>query len=462
MKSYTLAAVLSALSVVTATPTKSLQEPPSKRASVPVVSASGNAFWANGERFYLRGIDYQPGGDAANLDPLSDTNVCTRDIKNLKDLGVNVVRVYAVDNAANHDDCMKQLADAGIYLVLDVNNSKYSINRKDPHPSYNAAYLQSVFATVEMFAKYDNTLAFFSGNEVINDEPDTDGAAPYVKAVTRDIRNYLNARGLRKIPVGYSAADVESNRMQTADYFNCGSDDMRSDFFAFNDYSWCNSNFQTSGWSQKVKAFSDYGLPIFLSEWGCIKNRPRTFDELSAMMSDQMSAVYSGGLMYEYSVEENDYGIVKISGKGGEGSVSKIDEFDMFKSALAANPAPTGNGGAKTASSSRPCPTSASGWNVDPSMVPEMPSEAQKYMKSGPGDGPGLKGPGSQQDTGSGTASVSVTGGQPSPTSSSTGDNGGDSGNDSGAGGLYGSIDKAPFLVTGFALFFTLFGTLLL
>jgi hypothetical protein len=170
--------------------------------------------------------------------------------------------VYAVDNTANHDKCMQALQDAGIYLVLDVNNPKYSINRGNPGPSYNAKYLQSVFATVEMFAKYPNTLAFFSGNEVINDEKDTDKSAPYVKAVTRDMKNYMNTRGLRKVPVGYSAADVSSNRMQTAQYMNCGTDDMRSDFFAFNDYSWCNSNFKQAGWDQKVKNFTDYGIAI--------------------------------------------------------------------------------------------------------------------------------------------------------------------------------------------------------
>jgi 1,3-beta-glucanosyltransferase GAS5 len=210
----------------------------------------------------MRGIDYQPGGAAANEDPLADPDVCKRDIEYFADLGVNTIRVYAVDNSKDHDECMQELSKNGIYLVLDVNNPAYSINRADPHPSYNTKYLQSVFATVEMFSKYDNTLAFFSGNEVINDEKGTDKSAPYVKAVTRDMKNYQNARGLRKIPVGYSAADVSANRMQTAAYFNCGSDDMRSDFFAFNDYSWCNSNFQTSGWDQKVKNFTDYGLPI--------------------------------------------------------------------------------------------------------------------------------------------------------------------------------------------------------
>ena len=146
---------------------------------------------------------------------------------------MNTVRVYMIDNTKDHDECMNALAEAGIYLVLDANTPEYSINRKSPYLSYNAAYLQNIFATIDMFAKYDNLLAIFSGNEVINEEPGTTVSAPYVKAVTRDMRNYIKARDYRPIPVGYSAADVESNRMQTAHYFNCGPDEVRSDFFAF-------------------------------------------------------------------------------------------------------------------------------------------------------------------------------------------------------------------------------------
>ena len=157
---------------------------------------------------------------------------------------------------------MSELANAGIYLALDVNTPKYSINRGSPAESYNDVYLQSIFATIDAFANYDNTLLFFSGNEVINDDKTTD-CAPYVKAVTRDMKQYIGSRGYRSIPVGYSAADVESNRYEMAQYMNCGTDDQRSDFFAFNDYSWCDpSSYQGSGWSQKVEKFGNYSIPI--------------------------------------------------------------------------------------------------------------------------------------------------------------------------------------------------------
>lgn len=174
------------------------------RDSVTPITVSGNAFFKGHERFYIRGVDYQPGGSSKLADPIADADGCKRDLKKFKDLGLNTIRVYSVDNSKDHDECMKVLAEAGIYLVLDVNTPKYALNRAEPKKSYNDVYLQYVFATVEKFAKYDNTLAFFSGNEVINDGPSS-AAAPYVKAVTRDIRSYLRARNLRHVPVGYSA-----------------------------------------------------------------------------------------------------------------------------------------------------------------------------------------------------------------------------------------------------------------
>ncbi|KAF3058581.1 1,3-beta-glucanosyltransferase gel1 [Daldinia childiae] len=455
MRSFAFASALAAASMVHAGPTPTEEELPRRADSLPTVTASGNAFWAGDDRFYIRGIDYQPGGSSANLDPLSDTDLCKRDIAKFKELGVNTVRVYSVDNSADHAECMQALSDAKIYLVLDVNNPQYSINRDKPGQSYNDVYLQSVFATIDEFAKYDNTLAFFSGNEVINDKPDSVKSAPYVKATTRDMRQYIGSHGYRKIPVGYSAADVSDNRMQTAQYFNCGTDDERSDFFAFNDYSWCApSSFQQSGWDQKVKNFTGYGLPIFLSEWGCIKGA-RDFGELDALMSDQMSAVYSGGLVYEYSREGNGYGIVEVSGKSD--SVKEEPEFNKLASALSKYPAPTGNGGFTSTTTSVACPTVDKVWDLggwDASALPAIPPGAEKYMNEKAGKGPGLKGAGSQDAEGTSTGTASPGAG--SVTATASGDNG------NAAGRPAPPMDMSIFVLTGIVGLFTLGGTLLL
>lgn len=128
--------------------------------SLPVVSTQGNAFYANGERFYIRGLAYQPGGAADAADPLLDMDALSRDIENFQTLGINVLRIYTVDNSANHDEAMQMLDEAGIYLALDVNTPDASLRRDSLdalHASYNDEYLQSVFATVDAFAGYSKS-----------------------------------------------------------------------------------------------------------------------------------------------------------------------------------------------------------------------------------------------------------------------------------------------------------------
>lgn len=346
---------------------------------------------------------------------------------------------------------MSQLSDAGIYLILDVNNPLYSINRNSPGESYNDVYLQSVFATVDQFVKYDNTLAFFSGNEVVNDQANTTLAAPYVKATTRDMRQYIRNRSYRAVPVGYSAADVSQNRFQLAQYFNCGTDDERSDFFAFNDYSWCDSSFTQSGWDQKVKNFTGYGLPLFLSEYGCITNG-RSFGEVEALMSSEMTSVYSGGLVYEYSDEGNGYGIVSIDGD----SVSEKSDFAAYATALSKNPQPTGDGGFVATTNSQACPSADSDWLVSNTLLPAIPTGASKYMDQGAGDGPGLKGDGSQNAGGTSTGDAEPGSGSATGSASTSSSSG-----NAGAGGP-GPLDMGAFMVTGVVFFFSLVGTMLL
>jgi hypothetical protein len=336
------------------------------------------------------------GGASGAQDPLLDLKSLERDVENWKSLGINTIRIYTIDNSKNHDEGMKMLDDAGIYLALDANTPDYSLNRENEdtlHRSYNEVYLQSVFATIDAFADYNNLMVFFSGNEVINAKNNTN-AAPYIKAVTRDMKQYISNRHDRIIPVGYSAADVAENVETSALYFNCGTDDERSDFFAFNDYSWCDpSSFTQSGWDKKVETYSSYSKPIFLSEFGCITNT-REWGEIEALYSEKMTSVYSGGLAYEYTVEPNGYGIVEV---GSDGTIKPNDDFERLKAAYKATDNPTGDGGYKKDGKASECPDVSDDWQVGEfgTTLPAMPSKATKLMDDGAGTGPGLEGDGS-------------------------------------------------------------------
>ena len=85
---------------------------------------------------------------------------------------VNTVRVYNLSPKLNHDECVSIFNAAGIYMILDVNSPLEgdNLDRTDPVGSYNAEYFKQVFGIIESFKDYPNTLAFFSGNEVINEQ----------------------------------------------------------------------------------------------------------------------------------------------------------------------------------------------------------------------------------------------------------------------------------------------------
>lgn len=211
---------------------------------------------------------------------------------------------------------MSLLAAAGIYLVLDVNSPapNHHINRYEPWTSYSDVYMANVFEVVEQFGAYNNTLGFFAGNEVINDELSARHSPVYMKAVIRDIKQYIEKNMPRQIPVGYSAADDLSYRASLSQYLECISDDVSDsvDFYGVNSYQWCGEQtFYSSGYDKLVETYLSYTRPVFFSEYGCNQVTPRKFSEVQCLYSEDMIDVFSGGLVYEFTQEANNYGLVK-------------------------------------------------------------------------------------------------------------------------------------------------------
>jgi hypothetical protein len=75
--------------------------------------------------------------------------------------------------------------------------------------------------------------------------------------------------------------------------------------------------------------FANSSVPVFFSEYGC--NKPdgvaRVFNEVGSLYGTQMVAL-SGGLVYEYSQEPSDYGLVVINSNG---SVSLRADYDNLQ-----------------------------------------------------------------------------------------------------------------------------------
>lgn len=280
--------------------------------AIPTISVKGSKFFtSDGDQFFIKGIAYQLLPD----DPLIDNTQCKLDAALMQKLGANTIRVYHVDGSQNHTDCMSTFADAGIYLFVDLDTFTTQIEQDAPH--WNETQLSAFEQAMDEFQKYNNTAGFFVGNEVLT-TGNGSVAAPYIKAAARDVKAYRNSKNYRNIPVGYSAADISSLRPMLQNYLACGTNSSESlDFFSLNAYEWCGtaSSYTISGYSELTANATTYNIPIFLSETGCIKPRPRTFEDQAAIFGNKMTPYWSGAIIYEWIEEANDYGLVSYGKK---------------------------------------------------------------------------------------------------------------------------------------------------
>lgn len=341
-------------------------------AALPEIEIIGNKFYYsnNGSQFLMKGVAYQ--ADTANTtsnatfnDPLADYSTCSRDIPYLQELLTNVIRVYALNISADHTQCMQALADAGIYLIADLSTPTDSIVRNDP--SWDTELFDHYTSVIDAFHNYTNVLGFFAGNEVVNSESYTD-AAPYVKAAIRDVKAYMKEKGYRNIPVGYSAADDSDIRVDLASYFACGDADDRADFFGLNMYQWCgDSSFTESGYLTVTQQYANLGIPIFFSEYGCNVVQPRKFTEVSVIYSEEMTSEWSGGIVYMYFEEANNYGLVTIV----DDKVSTLTDFNYLKSELAQiDPTFATADSASSSQAVTGCPATGSYWDASTDLPP--------------------------------------------------------------------------------------------
>lgn len=112
-------------------------------------------------------------------------------------------------------------------------------------------------------------------------------------------------------------------------------DPSRVDLFALNSYSWCgDSSYQTSGYDILVGDFSNTSVPVFFSEYGCNVPAPRIFTEVPVIYGPLMTPVLSGGLVYEYSQEPSDYGLVELEANGSAKILADYDTLQKQFSAL--------------------------------------------------------------------------------------------------------------------------------
>ena len=277
-----------------------------------------------------KGIDYYPRPNAGklnqnNLDFFTEeySHIWERDIIELSALGVNAIRVYAVDPSQNHDAFMCALDAAGIYVIVGMaaQCEGCAITNDEAPKCYSKELKRRGQLIIKAFARYSNTLAFSAGNEVNYYAPSgkPEVNAPCQKKFLRDMRAYIaSCPTMRQVPVGVVIADAE--RSVNALYYNCAGDDdiyENAEWYGINVYLTCDAGVTDSAGTgfEKLKTdFEGYGysIPVMLTEFGCLsKSFPtidgydaqRTFEQAKWLYESDFQNVFAGGFVFEYSTE---------------------------------------------------------------------------------------------------------------------------------------------------------------
>ncbi|KAJ2919279.1 hypothetical protein MD484_g1106, partial [Candolleomyces efflorescens] len=273
--------------------------------AIPRVTRTGRYLYQeDGTRFYIKGIAYQEQGEVIEsddnhflepstfIDPLAIPAACTRDVEYLRQASINTIRVYSVNSSLNHDACMKTFSDAGIYTIIDLAlPMNGSIDRLSP--SWSSNLLDQYLRTIDVFSHKS--------------------------------KNYNQL-------VGYAAINGASTFRNTlADYLSCGSEETSIDLYGLNDYSWCGASSFQSSWAGTHSQFADYNVVAYLSEYGCISSPPRLWTEAAALLSSDMSDVWSGGIAFSYfpaASAAGQFGMVTVSADGN--SITTSSDWDAL------------------------------------------------------------------------------------------------------------------------------------
>ena len=104
-----------------------------------------------------------------------------------------------------------------------------------------------------------------------------------------------------------------------------------------------------------------------------------------------MTGVFSGGLVYEWTQEVNNYGLVELS----NGNITLLPDYTNLKTQFQDTPLPTGNGGYDPNGQPSTCPPNSTDFTSWDSL-PNIPPEAEVYIQNGAGQPLGYNGPSNQ------------------------------------------------------------------
>jgi len=188
-------------------------------------------------------------------------------------------------------------------------------------------------------ARFPNTLGFLIASGLINNTS-SEICAPVITAVVRDLKKYMKLKyqviGQRILPVGFGGGQYEGD-LKVLNYLTASEDESsRIDLWTCTGFaSEQNLGKGLNRLDGLVVWYRHARVPILLSEYGTNSKDARTFPDATTLYSPPVTAVFSGGCVYEFWQGNNNYGLCLLEVNNPEVPVGEFGNRSRRKGAHA-------------------------------------------------------------------------------------------------------------------------------
>jgi hypothetical protein len=189
-----------------------------------------------------------------------------------------------INGLSDHTSCMKQLQKAGIYVISNLAQplTQLSVSQTWDHSA------QDQFRTIlDSIENFPNLLAIFVGSSPIT--------LPFVKAVVRDMKEYMVIRNYRNIPIGAFFRIAHGRSPQQ--YLSCGEQNSCIDFLGIRSYRGCSDlQLKRQEYENATISYSDSSIPVVLLDESC---NPQ-IELLQSISGSGLAGILSGAIIFSY------------------------------------------------------------------------------------------------------------------------------------------------------------------
>jgi hypothetical protein len=234
------------------------------------------------------------------VDVIADGAICERDIPYFIKLNINTLVVDGIDLTRDHDACMNQLANAGIFVIVYINgrtNRTYRSKGRNAE-AWDYMHYERAQSIIDQYQKYPNTLGFmYYSNTLVG------SIMQKAKATVVHLKQYIKENSYRRIPIGLEGKEDRDHIATTAsslgDFFNCGDKESSPDFLnilPFPDICLTKSSLKQKGLIEK---YSTYSIPSIITT-GCDASNQHDFTEVQDIFGENGSRVFAGAIFREW------------------------------------------------------------------------------------------------------------------------------------------------------------------